>query len=227
MEAAFNLVTLVYWSFGGPNSKFDQPLLRIISWYLPLGGLSSPRWKFFLSLAVVLPTGMFLAMNNLRLMMWTWLHPLQSHITCNIARLWPTQLCDMNAQTTRRLHTYTAHVFMCLMHTAHYLSFFSRVRLKGVEERSARYSNGAWQKLIFVVLADSTLLQWENIFDCDVSVPHTKYSVRKTTLYSPGNTHPYIPYRKKAFLSGLKCYHAKTNSEQLQDLKKKSPATLL
>lgn len=54
-----------------------------------------------------------------------------------------------------------------------------------MEERVARYSNGAWQKSAFVVLSDESLFA-ENVFECVVTVPNTKYAVRKATLYAPG-----------------------------------------
>ena len=68
-----------------------------------------------------------------------------------------------------------------------YLSkfFYYRVRLKGVEERHARYFGGAWQKVVFVVLSDKSLQQAENVFECEVSLPHTEFVTKRTTIYSP------------------------------------------
>lgn len=68
--------------------------------------------------------------------------------------------------------------------------------MKGVEERTARYPTGAWQKLVFVVLSDRSL-SIENLFECEVTVPHTEYSMRRTTLYSPGKRKRRPPNEEK------------------------------
>jgi hypothetical protein len=64
---------------------------------------------------------------------------------------------------------------------------FFRVRLKGVEERHARYHGGAWQKVVFVVLSDKALPRAENVFECEVTLPHTEYATKRTTIYTPSN----------------------------------------
>ena len=57
--------------------------------------------------------------------------------------------------------------------------------MKGLEERSGQYANGAWQKMIFAVLSDKSL-QMENLFDCEVAIPGTDYRVTKSIVYAPG-----------------------------------------
>ena len=74
-----------------------------------------------------------------------------------------------------------------------FLSFFNfRVRLKGVEERHARYFGGAWQKVVFVVLSDKSLQKAENVFECEVSLPHTEFVTKRTTIYSPSKAWSFI-----------------------------------
>jgi hypothetical protein len=60
-----------------------------------------------------------------------------------------------------------------------------RIRLANADVRSDRYPSGAWLKHASVLISDSAL-KVENVFECDVSVPHTDITIRKTTLYSPG-----------------------------------------
>lgn len=50
----------------------------------------------------------------------------------------------------------------------------SRTRLKGIIEKAVQYHSGAWQKIIFVVLADKSL-HVENVFECVVRLPETPY----------------------------------------------------
>ena len=64
-------------------------------------------------------------------------------------------------------------------------SSLSRVRLKNVEERFARYRNGGWQKIVYSVLSDASL-GWENVFECDVAIAGTPVSVTKRTIYYSG-----------------------------------------
>ena len=47
-----------------------------------------------------------------------------------------------------------------------------------------QYHGGAWQKIVFVVLADKSL-RVENVFECVVKLPQTPYVVRRTMLYTP------------------------------------------
>ncbi len=60
-----------------------------------------------------------------------------------------------------------------------------RIRLKDVVEWLEAHSSGAFSKSVSVVLSDKSLLV-ENVFDCDVSVPHTDLAIKRTTLYAPG-----------------------------------------
>ena len=53
-----------------------------------------------------------------------------------------------------------------------------------VEERVAQYRDKAWQKILFVVLSDKSL-KAENIFECELLIPHTSFRKRVKTLYSP------------------------------------------
>ena len=62
--------------------------------------------------------------------------------------------------------------------------YFCRTRLKGIIEKAVQYHSGAWQKIIFVVLADKSL-HVENVFECVVRLPETPYAVRRTMLYTP------------------------------------------
>jgi len=55
-----------------------------------------------------------------------------------------------------------------------------------VEERVAQYRDKAWQKILFVVLSDKSLLA-ENIFECELAIPHTSFIKRVKTIYSPKN----------------------------------------
>ena len=59
-----------------------------------------------------------------------------------------------------------------------------RLRLKGVTEAVDRYPDGAWQVVVFIVLDDSTL-RVENLFECEVSLPHTDFRISRSTVYSP------------------------------------------
>ena len=68
--------------------------------------------------------------------------------------------------------------FHSVLHT------FSRIRLKGIIEKAVQYHSGAWQKIVFVVLADKTL-RVENVFECVVRLPQTPYVTRRTMLYTP------------------------------------------
>ena len=71
-------------------------------------------------------------------------------------------------------------------------SFFQRILLTNVEERTARYYDGAWQKIVYVVLSDKSL-QAKNIFECEMLLPHTTIRDGKTFLYEPSkNTHNHI-----------------------------------
>lgn len=65
------------------------------------------------------------------------------------------------------------------------MSFISRTRLKGVQERYARYKDGAWWKTAFVVVPDSHLYA-DNVFECLVAVPHTSFVARRAAAYAPG-----------------------------------------
>ena len=60
--------------------------------------------------------------------------------------------------------------------------------MKGVEERHARYSGGAWQKVVYVVLSDKSLQKSENTFECEVSIPHTEFVTKRTTAYTPSTS---------------------------------------
>ena len=62
--------------------------------------------------------------------------------------------------------------------------FPSRVRLEKLIEKRVQYHGGAWQKIVFVVLADKSL-RVENVFECVVKLPDTPYTVRRTMLYTP------------------------------------------
>jgi len=59
--------------------------------------------------------------------------------------------------------------------------------LKGLEERFARYEKGAWQKVVYVILSNKILQTTENLFECEVTLPHTEFSTKRTTVYTPGN----------------------------------------
>ena len=61
-----------------------------------------------------------------------------------------------------------------------------RLRLSSVEERIARYPDGAWQKIIYIVLQDK-LLPAKNTFECEMSLPHTNVTDQKKLLYKPSN----------------------------------------
>ena len=56
--------------------------------------------------------------------------------------------------------------------------------LKGVIERVVQYPDGAWQKIVFVVLADKSLGE-VNVFECVVRIPDTIYRVTRTIIYTP------------------------------------------
>ena len=65
------------------------------------------------------------------------------------------------------------------------LSLSCRTRLKGVQERHARYGDGAWWKTAFAVVPDSRLYA-ENVFECLAAVPHTTFVARRAAAYAPG-----------------------------------------
>ena len=48
----------------------------------------------------------------------------------------------------------------------------------------ARYYDGAWQKIIYVVLADKSLPA-KNTFECEMVLPHTSIKEIKTIVYAP------------------------------------------
>ena len=52
-------------------------------------------------------------------------------------------------------------------------------------EKAVQYPDGAWQKIVYVVLADKSLMV-ENVFECVVKLPDTPYTVRRTMVYTPG-----------------------------------------
>ena len=53
-----------------------------------------------------------------------------------------------------------------------------------MEERTARYYDGAWQKIVYVVLSDKSL-QAKNIFECEMVLPYTTIRDGKKFLYEP------------------------------------------
>ena len=88
-----------------------------------------------------------------------------------------------------------------------------RVRLKGVKEAVDRYPDGAWQVLMYIVLDDSSL-QIENLFECEMSLPHTNFRLSRSTIYSPSKLQIYRcsenlylePYQFSFFFTvGKKC----------------------
>lgn len=72
----------------------------------------------------------------------------------------------------------------------------SRNLLKGVIEKAVQYHSGAWQKIVFVVLADKSL-RMENVFECVVKLPQTPYVVRRTMLYAPSKLKRYQDLKSK------------------------------
>jgi len=56
--------------------------------------------------------------------------------------------------------------------------------LGNAEEKMARYYDGAWQKIIYVVLADKSLPA-KNTFECEMLLPHTSIKEIKTIFYAP------------------------------------------
>ena len=59
--------------------------------------------------------------------------------------------------------------------------------MNGANKKVDRYPDGAW-RIALVVTLENTSLEPENLFTCDIELPHTKYKVSKTTAYSPGNS---------------------------------------
>jgi len=62
----------------------------------------------------------------------------------------------------------------------------ARTPVAEVEERVAQYHDRAWQKILFVVLADRTLKP-HNVFQCELVIPGTNYVNSAKTGYSPKN----------------------------------------
>ena len=60
----------------------------------------------------------------------------------------------------------------------------NRLRLNGVREVVERYPDGAWQTLVYIVLDDASL-QIENLFQCEMILPHTNFKLSRSTIYSP------------------------------------------
>ena len=58
----------------------------------------------------------------------------------------------------------------------------------------ARYYDGAWQKIIYVVLADKSLPA-KNTFECEMLLPHTSIKEIKTIFYAPSKVS--IEYLRK------------------------------
>ena len=54
-----------------------------------------------------------------------------------------------------------------------------------MQERYARYGDGAWWKTAFAVVPDSRLYA-ENVFECLAAVPHTTFVARRAAAYAPG-----------------------------------------
>lgn len=59
-----------------------------------------------------------------------------------------------------------------------------RVRIKGAREVVNRYPDGAWQVFLYAVLEDATL-PLENLFECEMFLPKTKFRLSRSTIYSP------------------------------------------
>ena len=64
----------------------------------------------------------------------------------------------------------------------------------------ARYYDGVWQKIIYVVLADKSLPA-KNTFECEMVLPHTSIKEIKTIFYAPSKISK--AYLKKTNLSLL------------------------
>ena len=47
-----------------------------------------------------------------------------------------------------------------------------------------RYSDGAWKIFVSAVLEDASL-QLENLFECEMLFPRTKFRLSRSTIYSP------------------------------------------
>ena len=62
--------------------------------------------------------------------------------------------------------------------------YICRRYLGNAEEKMARYYDGAWQKIIYVVLADKSLPA-KNTFECEMLLPHTSIKEIKTIFYAP------------------------------------------
>lgn len=60
-----------------------------------------------------------------------------------------------------------------------------RLRLKGVREGDVQFPDGAYRVIQYIVL-DHASLTLENLFECEVALPHTDYRVTHRTVYSPG-----------------------------------------
>ena len=60
-----------------------------------------------------------------------------------------------------------------------------KVMLRGTKEQVERYPDGAW-RILLVVMLENKSLEPDNLFTCDIQIPHTKYKEAKTTMYSPG-----------------------------------------
>ena len=61
----------------------------------------------------------------------------------------------------------------------------------------ARYYDGAWQKIIYVVLADKSLPA-KNTFECEMLLPHTSIKEIKTIFYAPSKVS--IEYLRKLII---------------------------
>ena len=65
--------------------------------------------------------------------------------------------------------------------------------VQGATEEVSRYQDRAW-RIILVVVLNNTSIEPENLFTCDIVLPHTNYKVSKTTVYSPGKPLLYVHY---------------------------------
>jgi hypothetical protein len=70
-----------------------------------------------------------------------------------------------------------------------------RVSVNGVKEAVDRYPDGAWQVLMYIVLDDSSL-QIENLFECEMLLPHTNVRLSQSTIYSPSKLYIYTCFKK-------------------------------
>ena len=95
--------------------------------------------------------------------------------------------CDHVSPTTVKVSCLVDHAFPLPRVVLYTGLGRAKEEVEGVEEQVERYRDGAWRVLLVVTLSNSEL-EPDNLFTCEVGLPHTKYLEEKTIQYSTDTT---------------------------------------